>query len=342
MAQPFVAESLATQPATPALLPVQEIMATHPEHRRMPHDSAFAGGSAYVIDRFEPLERAGVPIADLGFNRGDAVYDVVSVSRGSFFRLDDHQRRFAASCARMRLTNPLSATEERAVLNRLVALAGYRDAYIWWGVTRGTTPQRAADRTDPSTFANRFFAYAIPYIFIADDERRSRGADAVVSRNYFRIPPSSVDPRAKNLNGLDFAMALFEAGDRGAEWSLLTDGAGNLTEAPGSNIFVVGNGVVATPEDWCLEGITRMTALELVRDLGHEVEVRKVAVDELMQADEAFLTSSAGGIVPLNSVDGVMLGGSPGPGPLTRALHERYWQKRWDGWHGTAVDYSAV
>ncbi len=77
-----------------------------------------AGGAAYVIDRFTPLDRAGVPIADLGFNRGGAVYDVVSVSRGSFFRLDDHQRGFAASCRRVRLTNPLAAEEERAVLNR--------------------------------------------------------------------------------------------------------------------------------------------------------------------------------------------------------------------------------
>ncbi|MCY4396165.1 MAG: aminotransferase class IV [Rhodospirillaceae bacterium] len=341
MAQPLAADS-AHPPAAPALLPVQEIMATHPEHRRLPHAAEYESGAAYVIDGFQPLDRAGVPIADLGFNRGDAVYDVVSVSRGSFFRLDDHQRRFAASCARMRLTNPFSAAEERAVLNRLVALAGYRDAYVWWGVTRGAMPLRSADRTDPSSFANRFFAYAIPYVFIADDERRSRGADAVVSRNFFRIPPSSVDPRAKNLNGLDFSMALFEAGDRGAEWSLLSDGAGNLTEAPGSNVFVVANGAVATPEDWCLEGITRMTALELVREFGREVEVRKVAVDELMQADEAFLTSSAGGIVPLNSVDGVVLGGGPGPGPLTRALHDRYWQKRWVGWHGTPVDYAAA
>ena len=70
--------------------------------------------------------------------------------------------------------------------------------------------------------------------------------------------------------------------------------------------------------------------------------MRAVAVAELMQADEAFLTSSAGGIVPLNSVDGVVLGGGPGPGPLTRALHDRYWQKRWEGWHGTPVDYAAA
>lgn len=109
-------------------------------------------------------------------------------------------------------------------------------------------------------------------------------------------------------------------------------GAGNLTEAPGSNIFVVSNGAVAMSDDWRLEGITRKTALELVRNLGCAVEVRAVAVAELMAADEAFLTSSAGGIAL----------GSPGPGPLTRALHDRYWQKRWEGWHGTPVDYAAA
>lgn len=325
------------------LLAAQQIMAEDPRHTKKPAAEGYSGGAAYVIDRFVPLAEAGVPITDLGFNRGDAVYDVVSVSRGQFFRLADHQKRFAASCKRIRVTMPFSDERLTEILNQLVALTGWQDAYVWWGVTRGKTPMRSADRTDATRFTNRFFAYVLPYIFIADDERQQRGTNAVISKEYFRIPPTSVDPRAKNLLGLDFSLSLFEAGDRGAEWSILTDGQGNITEAPGSNLFVVKDGKLATPVDWCLEGITRLSVMDLAAELGLPLEVRKVTAQELLDADEAFYTSSAGGVMPLHSVDGVVLGqrNATGPGPISARMHDLYWEKRWAGWHGSPVDYSA-
>ena len=135
-------------------------------------------------------------------------------------------------------------------------------------------------------------------------------------------------------------MSLFEAGRRGGDWSVLTDGHGHLAEAPGSNIFVVKDGVISTPIDWCLEGITRQTTIELCRELGIEIDLRKVRVEELIDADEAFYTSSAGGIMPINSVDSKVLGGVSGPGPITTYLHNLYWERRWSGWLGTPVDYT--
>ena len=67
--------------------------------------------------------------------------------------------------------------------------------------------------------------------------------------------------------------------------------------------------------------------------------MEKVSADQLRGADEAFMTSTAGGIMPINSVDDIVLGGVPGPGPLTSQLHDLYWEKRWAGWLGTPVDY---
>ncbi len=78
-----------------------------------------------------------------------------------------------------------------------MALAGYRDAYVWWGVTRGATPQRAADRAVPANFANRFFAYAIPYVYIADGERRARGAGGVTDNETCSARPPNADRRAE-------------------------------------------------------------------------------------------------------------------------------------------------
>ncbi|MBY6115579.1 aminotransferase class IV [Mameliella alba] len=325
-----------------ALIEAQHIMATDPRHARGGHAPDYEDGAAFIIDDYVPLSRAAVPITDLGFNRGDAVYDVVSVSRGMFFRLADHQERFAASCDRIRVTNPFSRAREAEILNHIVALTGRRDVYVWFGVTRGKTPMNSADRTNPAKFSNRYYAYVLPYIFIANDEMRARGANAIISRNYLRIPPKSVDPTAKNLHGLDFSQSLFEAGDAGAEWSILTDGQGNITEAPGSNLFLVKGDKLITPAEWCLLGITRKTALELGQEIGMSCEVRPVSVAETLAADEVFYTSSAGGIMPLNSIDGTLIGGVEGPGPITARLHNLYWEKRWAGWHGVPVDYSVV
>ncbi len=324
------------------ILPVQALIAEEPAHRRLPHDAAYSNGSAFVIDRYCPLEEASVPITDLGFVRGDAVYDVVTVSRGLFFHLDAHQDRFARSCARIRLTNPFDRAHERTILNRMVALTGLQDAYVWWAVTRGASPMDPTLRLRPESFTNRWYGYVLPYLFIAGDEKRRKGTNIIICADYIRIPPKAVDPRAKNLNSLDLAMGLFEAGDRGGDWAVLTDGQGNLTECAGSNIFIIKGNVLATPQNGCLEGITRAAALELGGEIGLTCEVREVQADELRQADEAFYTSSAGGIMPIATVDGVQLPGFARPDSITAKLHDLYWNKRWAGWHATAVDYSAA
>ncbi len=322
------------------LVPVPEIMAASVEHHALERNSSWAEGAAYIIDGFVPIGQAAVPISDLGFVRGDAVYDVVSVSRGRFFRLEDHQNRFAGSCGRMSLRSPFSREAEAALLNALVARTGLKDAYVWWSVTRGRNPERPADRLHADRFANRLYAFAVPYVFIKDDADRQAGINLHISRDYIRIPAQAVDPRAKNFNSLDLSMALMEAGGHGADWTVLSDGSVALTEAPGSNVFVVKDGRIHTPERGCLEGITRTTVGELCQTFGMEVMFGRVIVDDLMSADEAFLTSSAGGILPVSKVDGKVLCGRAGP--VSTRIHNLYWKKRREGWHGYPVDYEAT
>ncbi|MYA89780.1 MAG: branched-chain amino acid--2-keto-4-methylthiobutyrate aminotransferase [Boseongicola sp. SB0662_bin_57] len=324
----------------PSPLAVQDIMTNDPVHAPMERAQEWAAGAAYVIDRFVPLGEAAVPITDLGLVRADAVYDVVSVSRGQFFRLEDHQARFARSCDRMKLSNRFTQAEEAELLNELVARTGLKDAYAWWAITRGTNLPHPSDRLHAERFKNRFYAFVIPYVFIKDDADRQAGIRLHVSKDYVRIPANAVDPRAKNFCSLDLNMSLMEAGRAGAEWSVLTDGNGVLTEAPGSNIFVVRENKITTPETGCLEGITRLTALDLCAEIGLNVEVGTVTVDDLMAADEAFLTSSAGGIIPISAVNQQPI--CRGSGPVSTRIHNLYWEKRWAGWHGTPVDYEAV
>ncbi len=192
-------------------------MAFHPDHQRLPYEEGYGFGGAFIIDRYCPLLEAAIPITDCGFMHADAVYDVVSVSRGAFFRLEQHQDRFARAREAIRVRSPYTREEEAEILHKIVALAGLRDAYVWWTVTRGAPPLGRAEMVDPDRFESRFYAFACPFVFIADDEQRTRGLDLIVSRDRIRISPRAVDPKAKNFHWLDMQMALFEAGDRGAE-----------------------------------------------------------------------------------------------------------------------------
>lgn len=322
------------------LIQAEAIMRDDPAHARLPHAVDSAHGAAFVNGRFCSVDTAAIPITDVGFLHADAAYDVVSASAGQLFRLPDHLARFAASCAAFRLASPYTDEQTTTILTRLLQLSGTREAYVWWCVTRGAMPDTGSQRSDPAAYENCFYAFAIPYLFIADDAMRNRGLDLRVSERYIRIPDNAVDPTAKNFHWMDMKLSLFEARDRGADFSVLLDGAGRVTECPGANLFVVRDGALYTPDSGCLEGITRATVLELAAQLNVPAHVTPVPVDWLRGADEAFLTSTAGGVMPVNSVDGRVLGAG-GPGPLTTRLHNRYWEQRWAGWHGTPVDYSA-
>ncbi len=320
------------------IIETQKIFATHPNHVRAPHAPEYEKGSAFTQGAYRPIDQGVVPIQDMGFIHADAAYDVVSASAGYIFRMDDHIKRFNASCEKFALENPYSDAETIEILTNLVKLAGVKDAYIWWAVTRG-----AMDAADRSTmkFDHQFYAFVTPYSFILDDETRVRGGNLQISEAFVRISPKAVDPTAKNFHWMDMKLSLFEALMQGADWSVLTDEQGNLTESPGSNIFLIKDGVIKTPAAGCLEGITRQTVFDLADELGIPWEATTVTAQDLMDADEAFLTSTAGGVMPASQVNGKALGGRNGPGDLSTRLHNLYWEKRWDGWLGEAVDYSA-
>ncbi len=184
---------------------------------------------------------------------------------------------------------------------------------MWWAVTRG---QMEGPRTKPR-YVNRFYAFVTPYSYIMDDEHRTRGANLYVSEKFIRIPAKSVDPTAKNFHWMDLKLSIYEALRKGADWSVLTDGNGNLTEAPGCNVFLIKNGVVKTPASGCLEGITRKTVFDLAKEMKLPLEVTNVTAQELIDADEAFLTSTSGGIMPAARVNDRPLGGRNGPGEIT-------------------------
>jgi branched-chain amino acid aminotransferase len=282
--------------------------------------TAYADGAAFVEGRFVPVAEARVPILDWGFLRSDATYDVAHVWRGSFFRLEDHLDRFERGMERLHMSLPYDREEIRDVLVECVRLSGLRDAYAEVICTRGVPPQGSRD---PRDCENNFFAFVVPFVWIADPDRQVRGLHATIARVQ-RIQTQSVDPTVKNYHWLDLEVGLYEAYERGGETVILVDGDENVVEGPGFNVFAVKDGGIFTPSRGVLEGITRKTVIELAAELGIPLEARPVPADEVRMADEVFITSTAGGIIPITTVDGRSVG-SGEPGPVTWRLREAYW-----------------
>lgn len=295
----------------------------------------FAAGCAWIEGEYVPIGEARIPILDTGFVKSDLTYDVVGVWEGRFFRLDDHLARLERSCELLRLTPPASRQELREILFGVVSRSGLREAYVEAVVTRGVP---GAGERDPRQLTQRLYAYAIPYVWIVRPEAQEQGTDMIVARNTRRIPSDSVDPRAKNFHWGDFVRGLFEAYDRGGTTVVLPDGDGNLTEGPGFNVFALANGRLYTPASGVLEGITRMTVIEIAQELGHDVVIGQVPVSLLYEADEIFLTSTAGGVMPVATLDGDPVGNGS-QGSSTRAIRERYWELHSDPRYTEEVQY---
>ena len=294
----------------------------------------YSQGAAWQRGRFVPIAEASVPLTDWGFLRSDATYDVVTAWDGAFFRLDAHLERFLRSCATFRLDPGRSPEDIVGILTECVRLAGLRSAYVEMLCTRGQPPWGSRD---PRQAVNQFYAFAVPFVWIANEEQRTRGLHVVVS-DIQRIPSASVDPTAKNYHWHDLTMGLLGALDAGGDTVLLTDAVGNVVEGPGFNVFAVRDGRLVTPKEGVLEGITRRTVMEIAHTLGLAVETRALPAAQLRTANEAFLTSSGGGVLPVTRVDGRALG-SGRVGPITQRLGETYWAWHRDPRYSTPIRY---
>lgn len=303
-----------------------------------PRNTAESGSrdarSAYADGRFVSVSEARLSLLDLGFTRCDATCDVAHVWEGSFFRLEDHLRRFYRSCDLLRLNLPYDREAIRNILFACVRHSGLRHAYIEMVCTRGLlTP----GSRDPRTATNKFFAYAIPFVWIQTLEQQESGSSLMIS-DTVRIPPQSVNPTVKNYHWGDMTKTLFDAYENDFDTVVLVDLYGNLSEGPGYNVFCVVDQHVLTPGDTVLEGITRQTVLELCCETGVPAAITRISPNQLRDANEVFLTSTAGGVMPVSRVDQHIIGNGK-PGPITLRLRQLYWACHHDQRYSTPVQY---
>jgi len=282
-------------------------------------EADYRPGAAHVNGEICPIAEAKISLLDWGFLHSDATYDVAHVWQGSFFRLDDHIERFHAGMAKLQMSIPYNREALKTILNDCVAATGLQNAYVEMICTRGM-PEPGS--RDPRSCTNQFFAFAIPFVWISNPET-SDGMHLIVSQQQ-RIPPASIDPTIKNYHWLDMVKGQFEAYERGGENAVLVDAEGNLIEGPGFNLFVVKNKQLTTPAKGALEGITRQTVIDIATEHGYRIEQGTLSARQALEADEVFITSTAGGVMPVTRIDEQIICDGK-TGSVTEKLRRLYW-----------------
>ena len=280
-------------------------------------------GAAWMNGHVLPISQATIPVNDWGLVHSDITYDVVPVINGAFFRFEEYLSRFFSSMESLYLDPGMNKSEVQKALHQMVSQSGLRDSYVAMVCSRGR-PKIPGSR-DPRDCENHFFAWCVPYVHVIKPEIIDQGATAWISQNVYRIPEESVNPRVKNYHWGDFTQGIFEAKDNKYETVILLDFDGNVTEGPGFNVFAIKDGVLITPDRGILAGVSRKTVLEIADYLGIGASIRPLSVDELLAADEVFLSSSGGGVIPIVRVNETIYGNGV-KGPISVRLNETYWQ----------------
>ena len=294
--------------------------------------TAVRTGIVYVNGEYLPAGEAAVSVFDHGLLYGDGVFDTMFATYGYIFKLAEHVERFRRSLRAVRLEPPIPLDDLEGVIVETVARNGLRDAYIKVVATRGVS---AEPLLDPRNCTPTLIVFARPYLSLAGAGKKETGLSTKLTTTQ-RIGHLALDARIKSLDYLNLVLAKLEAVNAGADEALLLDDQGLVCEAPGYNLFMVREGRVVTPSHAILEGVTRATVLELTDELGIPHGEGPIAPYDLFTAEEAFLTSTAAGLIPVTKVDGALIGDGR-PGPVFRRLDAAYEDLQRSGRYGTPI-----
>jgi branched-chain amino acid aminotransferase len=281
-----------------------------------------------VNGRLLDQEHAAVSVFDHGFLYGEGVYETLRTYNGQPFLFDRHMRRLRASAGMLALEVPPNDADIDARFRETMRAAGLgdassREAYIRILVTRGIGELTYDLSACPTP---TIVVIVKPNVEPSRDafERGVKVALVPIVRNH----PDTVNPRIKSNNLLNNALAMQEAFKRGAFEGVMRNFKGELAECTQSNLFVVKNGVALTPplDAGLLPGITREFLFEVGAGVGIPVRDAVLHDEDLLGADEAFLTSTTREAVPIVQVDEHTIG-SGKPGPVTLALLDGYRRK---------------
>lgn len=266
-----------------------------------------------------PLREAKVSVLDRGFIFGDGVYEVIPVYGRRLFRFDEHMARLTRSLGKLRIPNPHTRDGWLALVRELVAAQPSDDQLVYIEITRGVALR---DHVMPEGLT--------PTVFVMTSamkppsaEMRHHGVTCITARD-FRWERGDI----KSVSLLGNVLARQMSADHGAtETVMFRDGW--LTEASGSNVWVVHEGALLGPpkSDEVLVGIRYDLLKELCEAVGIAYNLRPIAESDVRAADELMLSSATKEVLAVTRLDGDQVGHGAmrgKPGPVYARLYEAY------------------
>ncbi len=275
----------------------------------------------YVNSELVPRDQARISVFDSGFLVGDGVWEGLRLHHDTLVFLDDHLDRLWQGAKAIGLDIGMTRAQiTEAIWATLRANDMHDGVHVRLMVTRGVkkTPSQ-----DP-----RLTVGGPTLVIIAEHKQANPAAFEQGVRLFTstirRPPPDTLDPKLNCHSKLHEVMALNQAIQAGADEALMLDVHGAVATCNATNFFIVVKGQVWTSTgQHCLNGITRRKVIEACRANGIPVFEREFSLVDVYSADEAFVTGTFGGLTPVTTVDGRLIGETR-PGPMTRRLRELY------------------
>jgi len=272
----------------------------------------------YYNGVFAPVENVSISPFNRGLLYGDGLFETLRSYGGRVFRLEQHLKRMADGMQVLRIEHRLQAGDVEQVVYELLSRSKLSDASIRITLFRGDGegPEPHNDLKPLLLMSARPSGS-----YCAEDYAQGFRAHIVSPRRNSYSPLS----RIKSINYLENILGRLEARDHNAQEALFLNSSGWVAEAATANIFMIKDKALITPpaDAGILPGITRAAVIDSARSGSWDVREQAFSPEELLRADEAFLTSSLMEIMPLVMVQGRPVG-SGVPGSLTGELHQRY------------------
>jgi D-alanine transaminase len=273
---------------------------------------------AYVNGRYVPHNEAAVHIEDRGYQFADGVYEVVPVFNRILVDEDLHLDRLDRSLGELRIARPMTRPALKLVSREMIRRNGLTNGFLYMQVTRGVAPR---DHKFPKASTRPALVMTTRQVKPHSEQLLNEGLKVIT------VPDQRWDRcDIKSVSLLPNILGKQAAVEAGAYEAWQVDAEGRITEGTSTNAWIVtaDNKVVTRDATHSiLNGITRITLLELIRKEGYELEERAFSVDEARVAREAFITSSTSFVLPVTQLDGKPIGNGH-PGILTGKLRQHY------------------
>ncbi|RKD95333.1 aminotransferase class IV [Halopiger aswanensis] len=276
-----------------------------------------------------PAGEATVSVDDRGFRYGDAAFETLRAYGGTISAWDRHVDRLERTCESISLEHGLSAADLRERIDETLAANDLADAYVRLSITRGVQPGKLTPQpeVDPTVVV---YVKPLPRGGLEGDPVWDEPA-TVQTVETRRVPDDAIPAGAKTHNYLNGILARAELrnlasdGAESADEALMFDCDGHVAEGATSNLCFVRHGTLHTPttDGPVLPGITREIVLGLAKEAGIPVREERYDLEDVLAADEAFLTNRTWELRPVATLDGDEIGGGPVTDRLSRLYDER-------------------